>query len=65
MTMSGDSLMRAMWNEFPDDVITYDLDSQFMFGKDILVAPKLSFTTDIADDVVSFYLPTSELWYNY
>ena len=52
MTISGDSLMRAMWNEFPDDVITYDLDSQFMFGKDILVAPKLSFTTDIATDVV-------------
>jgi alpha-glucosidase (family GH31 glycosyl hydrolase) len=29
-----------MWNEFPDDVNVYDINSQFMVGKSILFAPK-------------------------
>lgn len=33
--------MRTMWSEFSDDKTTYTIDSQFMLGKDLLVAPKL------------------------
>jgi alpha-glucosidase (family GH31 glycosyl hydrolase) len=30
-----------MWQEFPQDEYAFDLDTQFMFGDSILVAPKL------------------------
>ena len=32
-------LLRPMFLEFPDDPITYTMDLQYMFGRDIMVAP--------------------------
>ncbi|KAL4786790.1 glycosyl hydrolases family 31-domain-containing protein [Aspergillus varians] len=49
---SGTPLMRAMFLEFPDDLNTYSLDMQYMFGGNLLVAP-------VFEDggVVRFYVP--------
>ena len=30
-----------MWYEFPEDPLTFDIETQFMFGSSILVAPKV------------------------
>ncbi len=57
---TGLPIMRAMFLEFPNDEETYDLDHQFMFGEDILVAP-------VVEQGVSFqeiYLPKGE-WIDY
>jgi alpha-glucosidase (family GH31 glycosyl hydrolase) len=37
----GLPIMRPMWQEFPDDLTTFELSDQFMFGDSILVAPKV------------------------
>lgn len=37
----GLPIMRPMWYEFPDDIETLDMSTQFMFGDAILVAPKI------------------------
>ena len=31
-----------MWYEFPEDPLTFDIETQFMFGSSILVAPKVA-----------------------
>ncbi|MCM0582668.1 alpha-xylosidase [Weissella diestrammenae] len=49
---AGIPLMRPMYMEFPDDPNCADLDRQYMFGSDILVAPIMSETGD-----VDYYLP--------
>ncbi|MBR6299694.1 MAG: alpha-glucosidase [Clostridia bacterium] len=38
---NGSPLMRAMFYEFPDDPICWNLSDQYMFGPDYLVAPVL------------------------
>jgi alpha-D-xyloside xylohydrolase len=59
--------MRTMWNEFPSDLTTYDMHTQFMFGSQILVAPKLKEPSDLLKllqmQEVDFYLPEG-YWYN-
>ncbi|KAL4980856.1 glycosyl hydrolases family 31-domain-containing protein [Aspergillus desertorum] len=53
---TGTPLMRPMFVEFPDDLNTYPLDTQYMFGSNLLVAPVFS-----DEGVVTFYVPwTSE-----
>jgi alpha-glucosidase (family GH31 glycosyl hydrolase) len=37
----GLPLMRPMWQEFPQDENTFAMETQFMFGDALLVAPKL------------------------
>lgn len=57
-----------MWYEFPQDLGTFSLDKQFMFGDKFLVAPKFTpptqqhtiFHTPID---VSVYLPEGTNWY--
>lgn len=44
--------MRPMFLEFPDDLNTYPLDTQYMFGANLLVAPVFS-----EDGSVTFYVP--------
>ncbi|KAL4806410.1 glycosyl hydrolases family 31-domain-containing protein [Aspergillus unguis] len=49
---TGTPLMRPMFLEFPDDLSTWTLDTQYMFGSNLLVAPVFS-----DDGVVTFYVP--------
>ncbi|KAL2866434.1 putative sugar hydrolase [Aspergillus lucknowensis] len=48
----GTPLMRPMFVEFPDDLNTYPLDTQYMFGSNLLVAPVFS-----DSGTVTFYVP--------
>lgn len=36
---AGLPIMRPMFLEYPYDVETFDTDAQFMFGKELLIAP--------------------------
>jgi alpha-glucosidase (family GH31 glycosyl hydrolase) len=38
---NGLPIMRPMWMEFPQNEMTFELNRQFMFGQNILVAPKI------------------------
>jgi alpha-glucosidase (family GH31 glycosyl hydrolase) len=63
---TGVPMMRPMFIEFPYESILFDQSTQFMFGNDILVAPKLEEPENFGDDIsVTAYLPTSTFWYNY
>jgi alpha-D-xyloside xylohydrolase len=52
---TGTPLMRPMFLEFPDDLNTYTLDTQYMFGSNLLVAPVFT-----EDGTVTFYVPRSQ-----
>jgi alpha-glucosidase len=59
-SVTGIPAMRPMFLEFPDDPRTYDLDTQFMFGDTLLVAP-------VVEDRARqrpVYLPKG-VWYDY
>jgi alpha-glucosidase (family GH31 glycosyl hydrolase) len=66
-TQTGEPIMRTMWNEYADDENVYDIYTQFMFGSDMLVAPKVTQPDDVLAAFglmeVSYYLPTSDSWY--
>jgi alpha-D-xyloside xylohydrolase len=55
----GTPMMRAMLLEFPADRTCWNLDQQYMFGPDLLVAPVFSSVGD-----VEFYLPEGQ-WTNF
>ena len=57
---SGLPLMRAMWLHYPDDVRARGLGTQFMWGRDLLVAPV--FTKGATSREV--YLPNGD-WYDW
>ncbi len=59
-TRAGIPLMRPIFLEYPDAVAFYGEDREFLFGRDLLVAPKVFETMD-AYDVI---LPPGE-WYDY
>ena len=52
---TGIPVMRAMVLEFPEDICCEDLDRQYMFGENLLVAPVFSKEGDVA-----YYLPEGE-----
>ena len=59
---TGVPMMRAMVLEFPDDPTCEDIDTQYMLGDDLLVAPVFR-----EDGVARFYVPddgTGEAWTN-
>lgn len=59
---TGVPMMRAMVLEFPDDPTCEDIDTQYMMGDDLLVAPIFR-----EDGVARFYVPddgTGEAWMN-
>lgn len=58
-TVKGIPMMRAMLLDFPEDPTTYSLDTQYMFGDSILVAPIFNKEGD-----VRYYLPEGT-WTNY
>lgn len=67
----GLPIVRPMFMEFPEDEGTYALDYQFMFGSDILVAPKTGAPT-AAESFESYgvrtipvYFPAARYWYSY
>ena len=59
--------MRPMWLEFPNESDFYDMETQFMLGDSLLVAPKIEAPTDDqeAEQVqeVTFTLPEGAVWY--
>ena len=55
---TGDPVMRPMFYDFPDDSHTYNYDTQYMFGPDILVAPVTE--ADATSKIV--YLPEGAKW---
>jgi alpha-glucosidase (family GH31 glycosyl hydrolase) len=57
---SGLPLMRAMWLQYPDDVRARGLGDQFMWGRDLLVAPVFTKGATSRD----VYLPRGE-WYDW
>lgn len=59
---TGVPMMRAMVLEFPDDPTCEDIDTQYMLGDDLLVAPMFR-----EDGVARFYVPddgTGQAWTN-
>ena len=54
----GWPILRAMWLEFPNDLACRYLDTQYMLGDKILVAPVFN-----EEGLVSYYLPEGE-WYH-
>lgn len=54
----GTPVMRAMFLEFPEDEVCWNLTDQYMFGSDILVAPVVYAGAKDRD----VYLPAGENW---
>lgn len=69
MNKDGSPLMQPVWYQFPNEEALYEVESQFMFGDSILVAPKITqpdeFQKSINMQLVNYYLPSSASWYNY
>lgn len=76
VTSAGGSFMRALPMDFPDDVNVYNLGTEFLFGKSILVSPvtdslytkRTANGTIVSMDAVKsvpVYLPMGEKWYNF
>ncbi len=55
----GYPMMRSMVTEFEDDIVCRTLDSQYMLGEKLLVAPIFN-----QEGVATFYLPAGFRWYN-
>jgi alpha-D-xyloside xylohydrolase len=51
---TGTPLMRPLFLEFPEDLNTYAIDTQYMFGPNLLVAPVFT-----EEGEVTFYVPQS------
>ena len=68
-TKTGEPLIRPMWYEFVDDSSLYTMETQYMLGDSMLVAPKITTPTAFLDSLqmqeVTFTLPESANWYNY
>lgn len=56
----GTPIMRTMFYEFPEDEYCWNVDSQYMFGKDILVAPVF----ELGQRSREVYLPKNQCWKN-
>jgi alpha-glucosidase (family GH31 glycosyl hydrolase) len=66
---NGLPIIRPMWMEFPQNEMTFELNRQFMFGSNILVAPKMgdqhpSMPLLGGVSKVEVYLPPTEEWYD-
>lgn len=53
---TGLPLMRALLLEYPDDLSTYQIDNEFLFGKELLVAP----VVEKEASSMKIYLPQGE-----
>jgi alpha-D-xyloside xylohydrolase len=52
--------MRPLFVDFPSDITCYEVDDEYLFGSDLLVAPILD--ADMSER--SVYLPTNVVWRN-
>ena len=50
--------MRPVFFDFSDDPATYDIEDQFLFGADLLIAPIVTYRARSRD----VYLPAGEVW---
>ena len=57
---NGWPMFRALQVEFPEDPGVWQIEDEYMFGKDFLVAPLLTQTRKR-----SVYLPAGQEWVNY
>ncbi|MBO1752118.1 family 31 glucosidase [Actinotalea sp. BY-33] len=55
---AGQPVMRGMFHEFPGDPVAWDLDDQYMYGGDVLVAPVLEPGATSRE----VYLPRGSRW---
>ncbi|NXC83549.1 LYAG glucosidase, partial [Cercotrichas coryphoeus] len=58
--LQGDTVARPLFFEFPRDVATWELDSQFLWGRSLLVTPVL----EPGVDSVTGYVPQGT-WYDF
>lgn len=58
--VEGTPVLRALWNEFPQDESTHGIDRQFMWGSSLLISPIL----EEDQKVLTFYLPPGH-WYDF
>lgn len=80
ITANQSSMMRAMVMDFASDKKTHDIDTQYMFGKSMMVVPvtdamytKDKIVSDISTKVQDFettkstqvYLPANTIWYDF
>ncbi|MDD2213067.1 glycoside hydrolase family 31 protein [Oscillospiraceae bacterium HV4-5-C5C] len=56
---AGLPLLRALWLEYPEDMAVRDLEDEYLFGQDLLVAPLLT-----AERCRQVYLPRGQ-WVNW
>lgn len=56
----GIAVIRTMFYQFPEDKKCWEIDDQYMFGPDILVAPVM----DAGIQTRQVYLPAGHIWYN-
>jgi len=54
----GQPVMRGLFHEFPDDPVCWDVDDQYLFGPDLLVAPVLTPGASRRE----VYLPAGATW---
>jgi len=59
---TGAPIIRPLWVEYPEDTKTFDMDDEFLVGKDLLVKP----ITSPGQTSVDVYFPggPKELWYD-
>lgn len=60
VTSNGESLMRALFSDFPEDKKVIDIGDEYMFGKSMLVAPV---TSEVRRR--SLYLPEGGQWVDF
>ena len=60
-TTRGETVVRPLWHEFPRDEATHSVDTQFMWGPALVVAPVLQPATTTR----SLYLPEGEEWFDH
>lgn len=63
VSKNDDSYMRALFMDYPEDPRTWDMNSQFMFGHNILVCPVLRPLKEGED--YNVYLPKEKGWWDY
>jgi len=59
-SLTGTPVIRPLFYDFPTDSNAWEVEEQYMFGSDILVAP----VTDEGQRVREVYLPSGSVWIN-